>query len=298
MMSMSPPHRGVEFTVTPEPPVDERVAALFACFTAPAGERPPPRVLVVGAHPDDETMGPGGMLPRLAANVEVLHVTDGAPRHRRLWGRNEFGTWDEYAAARRAEVERALAIAGIGPERAHRLGLMDAETSRDLAGLVRRMVEAFDEFRPDVVLTHPYEGGHTDHDAVAFATRAACRLLARDGAPAPALAEFTSYFNLHGERVYNRFLPWDGAPVTVVTLTNEERDRKRRMFDCYQTQHGVLRDMPVRHERYRPAPRYDFGSAPHLGRLRYELYPQGMRGKEWRALALDALRDLGLSRFY
>jgi LmbE family N-acetylglucosaminyl deacetylase len=149
-----------------------------------------------------------------------------------------------------------------------------------------------------VVLTHPYEGGHTDHDATAFAARAACRLLRREGAEAPALMEFTSYFNLRGERVYNRFLPFDGAPVTEVALTPDERDRKRRMFDCYHTQHGVLRDMPVRRERYRPAPRYDFGSAPHAGRLRYELYPQGMQGKRWRMLALDALRELRLPRFY
>jgi hypothetical protein len=83
-----------------------------------------------------------------------------------------------------------------------------------------------------------------------------------------------------------------------VVLTPAERDRKRRMFDCYPSQHGVLRDMPVRVERFRPAPRYDFGAAPHAGRLRYELYPQGMQGREWRARALAALKELGLPRFY
>jgi LmbE family N-acetylglucosaminyl deacetylase len=160
-------------------------------------------------------------------------------------------------------------------------------------------MERFQALAPEVVITHPYEGGHTDHDAVAFAARAACRMLERDGARAPALMEYTSYHNNQaGERVFGRFLPFDRAPVTEVELSLEDRDRKRRMFDCFLTQHGVLRDVPVRVERFRPAPRYDFTDAPHAGRLRYERYPLGLRGKQWRQLAADALKELRLARFY
>ena len=43
--------------------------------------------------------------------------------------------------------------------------------------------------QPDVVLTHPYEGGHSDHDSTAFAVHLAAGILRRDGRPALARAD-------------------------------------------------------------------------------------------------------------
>ena len=275
---------------------DRRLEALMACFLAPPGAVPAPRTLLVAAHPDDETIGAGAMLPRLADGLTLLHVTDGAPRHRRQWGRQEYRTWEEYASQRRRELEAALRVAGIDPAVASRLGVMDNEATLNLVALTHQLMEVIDRARPQVLLTHPYEGGHTDHDATAFAARAACRLLARDGETPPALAEFTSYHNLGGERVLNRFLPFEGVPVTDVPLSAEEKDVKRRMCDCYITQIAAIRDVPIRYERFRAAPRYDFTQAPHPGRLRCERYPFGMNGAEWRAHAAAALRELGLDR--
>ena len=225
-----------------------------------------------------------------------MPVTDGAPRYRPQWGRQEFRSWDEYAGQRLREVRSALRVSGLDPGICRRMEVMDSEVSLNLVPVTRRLMEIFDEIGPDVVVTHPYEGGHTDHDATAFAARAACTLLAREGGRAPALVEFTSYHNAGGEKVVNRFLPFDGAPETEVPLSAEEKERKRRMYDCFYTQSGVLRDMPVRVERFRPAPRYDFTQAPHPGRLRYERYPLGIRGKHWRKLAADAIEHLHLRR--
>jgi LmbE family N-acetylglucosaminyl deacetylase len=294
-MAYAPPPLAWEYTIPAPSAVDARFESLMRAFTAPAGQVQAPAVLVLAAHPDDETIGVGGMFPRLAA-LEIVHVTDGAPRHRRQWGRQEFRTWDEYAARRHAEVAAALRVAGADSAVRTRMEVMDSEVSLNLVPVTRRLMEIFDASRPDVLITHPYEGGHTDHDAIAFAARAACTLLARDGATAPALAEFTSYHDRGGEKVVNRFLPFADAPETEVTLSAEEKEMKRRMYDCFWTQHAVLRDMPVRVERYRPAPRYDFRRAPHAGRLRYERYPLGIRGVHWRRLAADAMEHLGLAR--
>jgi hypothetical protein len=48
----------------------------------------------------------------------------------------------------------------------------------------------------------------------------------------------------------------------------------------------------------RSGDRYDFTTAPHAGRLGCERDPLGLKGKQWRQLAADALRDLRLPRFY
>lgn len=290
------PRVACEYAIAAPRVVDSRVGALMRCFTLPAGQGDPPRTLIIAAHPDDETIGVGGMFPRLDDALTILHVTDGAPRHRRQWGRQEFRNWDEYAEQRLREVYCALRVAGVDPAVCQRMEVMDSEVSLNMVPLTRRLMEIFDELRPEVVITHPYEGGHTDHDATAFAVRAACTLLARDGVTPPAITEFTSYHNEGGEKVVNRFLPFDGAPITEVPLTAEEKDMKRRMYDCFYTQHPVLRDMPIRYERFRPAPRYDFTEAPHPGRLRYERYPLGIRGKHWRQLAADAMKHLELDR--
>ncbi len=66
------------------------------------------RLMIVVAHPDDETIGIGGQLRRLR-DVSLLHVTDGAPRDGEDAGRHGFAALADYAAARRQELAEALA---------------------------------------------------------------------------------------------------------------------------------------------------------------------------------------------
>jgi len=165
-----------------------------------------------------------------------------------------------------------------------------------MAYLTMHLVDILREFRPTAILTHPYEGGHPDHDATAFAVHAAC---ARVPSP-PEVFEFTSYHSAaaHPGRVESpamevgKFLPNTDHGEPVV-LADEERDLKSRMISCYASQLHMLRNFPVDVERYRPAPTYDFTSAPHSGRLFYENFDWGVTGERWRRLAEEALRTLG-----
>ncbi len=254
----------------------------------------PPFLVVLSAHPDDEVVGAGSRLARLRRAV-FLTVTDGAPRDGRDARRQGFPTIPAYAAARRRELAEALRLAGINPARAEGLGIPDQEAALRLAALAGQVAARLAQLRPDAVLTHPYEGGHPDHDAAAFAAHAACRLLA---GRAPVLLEMTSYHNGPGGLTPGVFLPaGEGAEAggeAAVRLTPGERRFKRRLLDCFATQRSVLALFPLEQERFRPAPRYDFTRPPHQGPLFYELNPWGMSGDRFRRLAGEALAELGL----
>src|ERR1700738_456042 len=251
-----------------------------------------PTALVIVAHPDDEAIGAGGLLVGLPDAV-VAHVTDGAPRDVRYAQGRGFQTREEYARARRREVVNALAHVGITPDRCRDFGYVDGEASMQLLGLVFGVADLMDEVRPDVVLTHPYEGGHSDHDATAFPVHLACGILLRDNVPTPLVLELTSYHNFSGTRRVFNFLPFIGAEERTIQLTDAEKGLKKRMYQEFASQRQGLERFPIDLERFRPAPRYLFTKAPHEGLLDYERFCTLITGAQWRsnaAKALDALR--------
>jgi LmbE family N-acetylglucosaminyl deacetylase len=250
------------------------------------------KVMVVAAHPDDETIGIGAQLCRLK-NALILHVTDGAPRDGRDMARYGFSSIEEYAASRRVELANALEAGGVADARTLTFDIPDQEACRHLAELTRRIAELFDSETPCAVFTHAYEGGHPDHDAAAFAVHAACRLLPPKSAP--AIIEMALYHRQGGHLVNGEFIAAD-RPVTPVPLNEDDTGRKRRMIDCFTTQRWLLATFPVDYERLRAAPEYDFRAPPHPGKLHYETLGWNIDGAGWRQCASEALARLGLAR--
>jgi LmbE family N-acetylglucosaminyl deacetylase len=275
----------------------------LAMLDAPRGRH----VLVVAAHPDDEVIGVGATLARLVAGgarITIVHATDGAPADAALRPTLRDCSRAEAARVRRAEVERALRAGGLEPSDvlAGSLGVGDQEAARTMRFLARSVMARLADDDVDVVVTHPYEGGHPDHDAVAFAVHAARELLAREsGVVAPALAEMTSYHVEGGALATGRFLT-GGAPAPTHTCTATHagildataRGTKHTMLAAFESQRDVLAPFGALAEPLRCAPLYDFTAPPHQGAPYYEQLPFGWTGARFRELARDARRELGL----
>jgi LmbE family N-acetylglucosaminyl deacetylase len=253
--------------------------------------------LIVVAHPDDESIGAGARLRHLG-DAYVVNITDGAPADLECAQRHGYETREDYAEARDRELRNALAVAGLPDDRLISLGFVDGEATLRLTELCLRITELVDTIHPDVVLTHPYEGGHTDHDATAFAVHLACGILRREGVQPPAVLELTSYHARNGRKVVQQFLPDEHADrdQRVLELNEEDRDVKQRILECFTTQRKVLGQFSTHFEKFRPAPRYVFTKAPHAGLLNYERYGDPERGKTWREEAQHALRLLRMRR--
>jgi LmbE family N-acetylglucosaminyl deacetylase len=169
---------------------------------------------------------------------------------------------------------------------------VDGEATLRLVELCHDVIDLMLDLEPEVVLTHPYEGGHTDHDATAFAVHLACGILRREGVQAPVVLELTSYHQRNGKRVRSEFLARPNVPVLSVDLTAETQLLKVRMFEEFASQKACLQEFPLRVERFRVAPRYVFTAAPHDGQLGYERFCSTICGEEWRVKAGAALELL------
>jgi N-acetylglucosamine malate deacetylase 2 len=247
-------------------------------------------VICFAAHPDDETIGAGGHI-FYWPGVRIVHATDGAPRDMEDARRYGFATREAYAGARRAELVEALKLAGVDPERASSLGIADQEGCRNLVPMVREILNLLTDVNASTILAPSYEGGHPDHDSLAFGVHAACRLL---GDRAPRILEYALYHGAAGGFRSGEFIPAPGTRSIAVQLSRRASSIKRHMLDCFVTQQSTLAPFETAIERFRLAPVYDFSQPPHEGTLYYDNFPWGVTSSEWRELAAEATRELGL----
>jgi LmbE family N-acetylglucosaminyl deacetylase len=133
------------------------------------------RLLLVFAHPDDESMGMGGTLAKYAAEeIETYLVC--ASRGEKGWCGPEEQNPDSGVLAEIRTKELGNAVSELGMKGLYFLDYIDGEVDQaDPAEAMGKIVTHIWRVMPQVVVTFPADGnyGHPDHIAVGQFTSAA-----------------------------------------------------------------------------------------------------------------------------
>lgn len=201
-----------------------------------------PRILVLGAHPDDAEYHAGGLLTRyrdeLDATVRIISLTDGAAGHHER-------PPEELRELRQKESANAGKV--IGAEYLN-WDLPDAALEPTLENR-ERVIREIRSFKPDLVLTHRLCDYHPDHRATAQLVQDASYLVTVPN----VLPENTPLFDdpviLYMPDLFTRPTPL--RPDLVLDVEGQI-DSIIGMLACHRTQvfewlpyeGGILGDMP------------------------------------------------------
>jgi LmbE family N-acetylglucosaminyl deacetylase len=199
------------------------------------------RVLVLAPHPDDESLGAGGLLAHLASVgglARVIFATNGdnAPWIQRVaerrWRISESDR-QRFGARRRAEAVAALEALGFSAEDALFFDRQDQGLTADLMRgdelVVELLARELMSWRPTLLVAPSMRDLHPDHSALAVFAQ-----LAIDRAASAAAPPRVVTYLVHGLKQWR-------AGSSIVRLTREEQARKRAAILCHASQLAVHR---------------------------------------------------------
>lgn len=209
------------------------------------------RLIVVAAHPDDESLGAAGLTAlaqRTGREVGLVLLTSGEHSH------PGSATTSPTALSRRRRAESAAALEVLAPSATvTHLEIEDGAVAASENHATSRLVELVGDGRHTLIVAPWRRDGHPDHEAAGRAASAAAR---RTGAH---LLEYPIWF-WHWGRLDDA--PWDA--FRVVPLDEQLVDLKRRAVAAHKSQVAALSAAVGDEELLRPSFRAHFEGAREL----------------------------------
>jgi LmbE family N-acetylglucosaminyl deacetylase len=185
----------------------------------------PPRIMLIGAHPDDADIKAGGTAARWTAlgfDVRLVSLTDGRAGHHEMSG-------EPLAQRRRSESQAAASVIGASYEV---LDCPDGELDDRLA-YRHKVIRLIRSFRPDLIVTHRPNDYHPDHRFAGLLVQDASYLLTVPAvcpdvphlSAAPVILSFSDAFT--------RPCPFE--PHVVVDI-EDVLDQLIGMLHCHESQ--------------------------------------------------------------
>ena len=234
------------------------------------------KLMCILAHPDDESLGMGGILAKYAAEgIETYLVT--ATRGERGW----FGDAADYPGPTRLgqirQAELAAAASVLGLREVNFLGYQDGDLDQaDPDEAIAKIVAHLRRIRPQVVVTFDPWGiyGHPDHIAISQLATSAAVAAANpaydrvDGLPhqvsklyyrAVSQAEQNAYEVAFGELIMTidgverRTVSWPEWSITTCVDTSAYSAQVWEAVACHQSQlpgYEALRQLPAKYHEY------------------------------------------------
>ena len=205
------------------------------------------KILVVGAHPDDNDFGAGATVAKATgrgAEVIYLIATTG-----QRGSSDENMTPERLSEIRRKEQEEAAKVLGVLEVRF--LDYVDGELIPDIR-LKERVVKSIRRYKPDIVFTMDpsffyYKSygmvNHSDHRAIGEATLDACYPLARDLMSFPEHAKEGLNPHKVKELLLHSFVPENANFYVEVT---ETFDMKLKALSLHKSQVGDMQRVEKR----------------------------------------------------
>jgi LmbE family N-acetylglucosaminyl deacetylase len=220
------------------------------------------RLLCVLAHPDDESLGTGGILAKYAAEGVATYLLTATRGERGRIGTERPGP-AIVGPVREAELRRAVEVLGLSE--LHLLDYVDGDLDRaDPHEATSKIAAHLRRIRPQVVVTFGADGayGHIDHVAISQFTGAAIVAAADPAFVAPpevdlpaephavdklywmsdALPTWRAYEHAFGELIYRvdgverRPSPWPDWMLTTFVDTRAHSRTIWRAVECHQSQ--------------------------------------------------------------